>query len=660
MPLPSDRRELLALLHADRRLAHAHIFGARHRQATAEFHGEIIDDLHSPAPLIATMSFRGSAKSTLAEEAMLLMAGFREFHAGLILGASLPLAMQRLHAIRRQVEKNARLKALFGDLRGQPWTDDQLEFSNGVTIRAMGKGQALRGSKEEDYRPDFVLGDDMEDKESVRTHEGREKIQSWFIGEVIPAMEEPGGRARVLANMLDSECLTEKLKAEGSGWKVRTYPVEYKDPLTGDRRASWPDKFPLQWIDAKRQSFFALGRAREWLMEYMCVASADRERPFRQEMKRIEPRVRLWEAASFMIDPARTTGAQSATTGIAGWSWIGPRLTVWELVARKLMPSEIIDELFRINEQYRPVKIGFEADGLNEWALQPIRAEQRRRGVILPLVPIKAPTGKLDFIKALQVYFTAREVWLTQEFPEAWQQFLGFPAGPIDAPNALAYALHPKLRAGVPIYDDFGGENATEGLELADGVPAWLALNATGSLTTAVLCQILDDGLRVHADWVREDEPAAVLAALLREANLEAGRLVRPIAGPLHFDRWNNVGLAAAARRVRLEVRRGSPEAEGRAELRSLLRSRRRGLPGLLISSRARWTLNAFSGGYCRAMQKGGVLSDFAEEGVHRTLMEGLESFAGLLRAGAVEDDEERLNATTASGVRYHSARPVR
>jgi len=40
-----------------------------------------------------------------------------------------------------------------------------------------------------------------------------------------------------------------------------------------------------------------------------------------------------------------------------------------------------------------------------------------------------------------------------------------------------------------------------------------------------------------------------------------------------------------------------------------------------------RWTLNAFSGGYCERSQ-GGVLQDFAEEGRYRTVMEGLESFA--------------------------------
>lgn len=589
---------------------------------------------------------------------MVLMVGFREFHTGLILGASLPLAIQRLHSIRREVEKNTRLKALFGDLRGQPWTDDKLEFANGVSITAMGKGQALRGSKDEIFRPDFVLADDIEDRESVRTEEGRNKIQSWFLGEVLPAMD-PEGRVRVLANILDPECLAEKLKVPGSGFIVETYPWEYMDEA-GERRATWPARFPLAKINAEKERMYALGRAREYEMEFMCRAVSDSGKAFVNDMKRYEPRARTWEPVYCMFDPARTTGRAAATTGFAAWSWLGPKLVVWEMWAKQLMPDQIIDEIFRINQTYGPVKIGFEQDGLNEWALQPIRARAAQMGTALPLVPVKAPAGKLDFIRGLQIYFQAREVWFTQDFGEAWQQFLNFPTGRIDAPNALAYALDRQLRAGLPLYEDWNVTNVAPELEIDRMQPAWLALNATGAVTTAVLAQVIAGNLRVFADWVREGEPGAVLAGLLKEANLEAGKLCRPTAGPLHFDTYNNVGLAAAARRLPVELRRGSQSDVGRGEIRGLLRRQSRGMPALLVSASARWTLCAFAGGYCRAVTKAGTLSEVAEEGNYRTLMEGLESFAGLLRTGAEEDEGERNWATSATGQRYISARPQR
>lgn len=82
-------------------------------------------------------------------------------------------------------------------------------------------------------------------------------------------------------------------------------------------------------------------------------------------------------------------------------------------------------------------------------------------------------------------------------------------------------------------------------------------------------------------------------------------------------------------------------------------------MPALLVSSQARWTLNAFAGGFCRAVLKGGVLGDLPEEGTYRLLMEGLEHFTSLLSTDATDDEESgRVNATTALGQRYFSARP--
>jgi hypothetical protein len=76
----------------------------------------------------------------------------------------------------------------------------------------------------------------------------------------------------------------------------------------------------------------------------------------------------------------------------------------------------------------------------------------------------------------------------------------------------------------------------------------------------------------------------------------------------------------------------------------------------LKVSTRARWTLNAFSGGYARKLNKSGVLSEFAEEGPYRTLMEGLESFAALMRIAQREDEKLNLKVTD-NGRRYLSAR---
>ena len=84
-----------------------------------------------------------------------------------------------------------------------------------------------------------------------------------------------------------------------------------------------------------------------------------------------------------------------------------------------------------------------------------------------------------------------------------------------------------------------------------------------------------------------------------------------------------------------------------------------KGLPAERVSTRARWTLNGFSGGYARPLRRG-VLSEHAEDGAYRTLFEGLEAFAALMRV--VDRDEPGQSPqwqTTSDGRRYISAKAV-
>jgi hypothetical protein len=77
------------------------------------------------------------------------------------------------------------------------------------------------------------------------------------------------------------------------------------------------------------------------------------------------------------------------------------------------------------------------------------------------------------------------------------------------------------------------------------------------------------------------------------------------------------------------------------------------------VSQRARWTLNGFSGGYCKEVLKNGQLSEFATEGPYKTLFEGLESFASLLKMGHIGEDQPINWQTTSDGRKFISSRVV-
>src|SRR6202035_1205664 len=126
--------------------------------------------------------------------------------------------------------------------------------------------------------------------------------------------------------------------------------------------------------------------------------------------------------------------------------------------------------------------------------------------------PMQAPKGKIPFIEGLQPFFLAGEVGFAKDLPVLVQQFLSFPTGRIDAPNALAYAL--RMRPGLVVYDDFNSRNVSDELNIRSRVPIFLCLNAAFGVTTAVAVQVVDGALHVLADYVREGDPGTVLSAI--------------------------------------------------------------------------------------------------------------------------------------------------
>lgn len=679
--LEGYKEAALEQYYRDRWLAHHELFRHRHRDLSPPAHKALVRDINQPRVRVGIEGFRGFAKSTYLEETAVLKAIFREFNYLVIVGASLTRACERLLPIKIEFENNEELLALAGTMKGETWREDKIVLSNGICIQALGRDQAMTGIKHNDWRPDAALVDDVEDPEETRTDAEREGTWNWFIKVFLPGLDHPTRSwVRVLGTRRGNGSLPERIEADG--WAVSKFPVEYLDE-NGERRATWPAKFPLPEIDKMKATY--RGDMHTFMQEYMCIATSEADRVFSREMFRVEPRERSWHAVYAMIDPARTTNRTSATTGWAIWSWLSNRLIVWAAGAEMLKPDEIIDLTFTIAEHYNPVWIGVEEDGLNEFILQPLRQEQSRRGRTIPVKPIRAPRGKFDFIRGLQPFFAAGEVIFAIQLPELEAQLLSFPAGRIDAPNALAYAL--QMRPAAAIYDSLSVESLVAELEPDAARPLYLAANATRSMLAAVLCQYIGGQLRILADWVEEGESAETVPRVAAEAAFygDAAYTARPrgrdwreelklpstapilarrpvtwIVPPSHGDIWNNVGLEQAIRLLPATVNRGAALPRGRAHLRDLLGRSLHGQSRILACDAASWTLRALAGGYCRMTRKGGGLADEAEPGNYRLLMEGLESLAGVMQ-GRDENDErdQQPVAYGKNGVPYKSAMPT-
>lgn len=645
------REDIILKLGRNPLLAHRTLFAHRHPEETQSFHDQMILDWHSLMPNVIDFVFRGGGKSTTAEEAICVMACLQKFHNALIIGETETRAKERLSSIKHEFETNEDILSLFGNMIGARWQEGAIELSNGVVIQAYGRGQSLRGVKHLHYRPDIAFCDDLEDEESVKTPETRKKTLDWFLKTLIPAMD-PRGRIRMAATPLHQEALALKLK-DLPNWTCRIFPICYKNE-DGEEVSSWPDRYSMDWINSKRKEYEDLGEKHSWLQEYMCIVENPEDKTFTSDMFRYEPIVRAWQPVYVVYDPARTVKKTSASTGKVVGSWVNNRLIIWEAKAEMWRPDEIIDDIFKTDERYNPIAIGVEENGLHEFIMQPLRHGQIARGHQLPIRPLMAPRGKIDFIRGLQPFFKAGEVIFAGErsqFSDMEKQLLGFPTGKIDAPNALAYFLN--LRPGIAMYDGFNPSHILESCKIAPRHPIYLCVNATPQVTTAILVQVYDGILSVVGDIIREGDPGLALEDIIREAGPMAGKPFTAIAGPKHFQAYDNIGLRGAARKIPLELRMGGQELTGREEIRQLLKKLSHGQPALRVATAATWTLKAFTGGYAREVGK-----NVANDNVYRVLCEGLETFAATFSSGMNDEVDKNVRyGHTDDGRRFITAR---
>src|SRR5262245_60495715 len=99
-----ELEEIVLKIGRNRYLAHQVLFKHRHGDETPPFHRELIDLWHARDPAWLVMVFREGGKSTIAEEAFIIGAGYQLFRNAIIIGATERRACERLRAIKHEIQ----------------------------------------------------------------------------------------------------------------------------------------------------------------------------------------------------------------------------------------------------------------------------------------------------------------------------------------------------------------------------------------------------------------------------------------------------------------------------------------------------------------------------------------------------------------------------
>lgn len=214
---------------------------------TADFQKEIIHNLEkSSTENMYVVAFRGSGKSTMVTTAYPIWAilGKQQKKFCIIFCQTRAQAKQHMMNIRTELEGNDVLKKDLGPFQEESdeWGSFSLVFKkHGARITVASTEQSIRGIRHNEHRPDLIICDDVEDVQSTKTREGRDKTYHWLRGEVIPAGDR-NTRLIIVGNLLHEDSLLMRIKEEISQGKTkgifREYPL-----LDRDDTCLWPGKY---------------------------------------------------------------------------------------------------------------------------------------------------------------------------------------------------------------------------------------------------------------------------------------------------------------------------------------------------------------------------------------------------------------------------------
>jgi predicted phage terminase large subunit-like protein len=199
---------------------------------TADFQKEIMHHLESSATEnFYVVAFRGSGKSTMVTTAYPIWAilGKQQKKFCIIFCQTRAQAKQHMMNIRTELEGNDLLKKDLGPFQEESdeWGSHSLVFrKHGARITVASSDQSIRGLRHNEHRPDLIICDDVEDVQSTKTREGREKTYNWLRGEVIPSGDRRT-RLVIVGNLLHEDSLLMRIKEEIGKGKAKGVFKEY-------------------------------------------------------------------------------------------------------------------------------------------------------------------------------------------------------------------------------------------------------------------------------------------------------------------------------------------------------------------------------------------------------------------------------------------------
>lgn len=458
---------------------------------------------------IADAAPRGNAKSTIVSFALpIWCAVFKKKHYIVIVSDTADQANDFLGNIKAEFEDNALLIDDFGDLIGLVWTNSDLVLKGEeVRIQALGAGKKIRGRRYKQWRPDLIIGDDLENDENIQSSDQRNKMESWHNKALSKAGDERTDKI-VIGTIMHYDSLLSKL-LKNPIYKTKKYqsviqwsnsPLwvdweriitdlsnlnrladgkaffeAHKEEMLAGTLVLWPEKEPYYSLMLQR---IADGPA--------AFSSEKQNEPLSDDDRRFHPSwIQYYDDKDLVGKELYVVGFLDPSMGKKGGdegskskrdpsaiitlgSDYNYQIYVLDADIQLRHPDVIITDVLHKHGLFHYKKFGVEVNQFQEFFKDSLQKEIENEKVDLPIVSVRQHADKILRIQSLQPDIKNGRVKFRRDQQTLIDQLTNFPsADHDDGPDALEGAMGlVGKRSGIA---DFYKEAAHESVKQTPG-----------------------------------------------------------------------------------------------------------------------------------------------------------------------------------------------
>jgi len=433
----------------------------------------IDDDSIQRVVIAAPRGFGKTTLNTIAYPAKNILFNQRKFI--LPVSATATSAVTQGENLKRELIQNPIIKEFFGDMKSDSFAKDQWVTSTGTMIMPRGAGQQVRGLLFNAQRPDLIIVDDLEDSESVRSEEQRQKLYDWFFSDLCNCVDRSSSHWKivVIGTVLHEDSLLVNLLDDPEWVSVR---LELCDDSL---KSNWPDFISDVEVKKLYEGYKERGQLDVFYREYRNIPVSTEDATFRQEYFKpyTETSLKVSEKKELLnvviVDPAKTVKLHSAESAIVGWgvSRSDKKMYVRDVVADRLYPDQLYDEMFAMVVRLDARILAVEVTSLNEFIVQPIKNEMMKRGITVFFMELNARDKKENRIAQLVPYYRQGYIYHNENCCQQLEsQLMAFPRSRRwDVMDAAAYIIEVMEKEATYFEpDDWDEDPAVIEAEFAD------------------------------------------------------------------------------------------------------------------------------------------------------------------------------------------------